>query len=291
MSALVETPIIDSLDNLKNINSLMEEDNENDFHQESEHHGNLAVDENLENQMTEEENKVVEVLKEESLGNISLLSTIDSREGDCQLAEIINSVEEIDKANDCDAETLLSVTEDYSGVVEGDSDSNIGHLPEPSENCQEEDREDSSVRMTEEATQENVTAETNNDKEDEAKKIAEEEAGAKAEEEKRRLEEEKRLSFEEMKRKAEEEAAQETYDSYDVIGEFVDKDNQELARQKREREAAAAASCYNLTSPSPTPTTSTFPMDNSLMPGKERTELGKELWDAASQGKYRGKMK
>ena len=69
-------------------------------------------------------------------------------------------------------------------------------------------------------------------------------------------------------------ASEETYETFDIIGDLVDKENQELARKRREQESA---SVYN---PSPT-----FAADSGLMPGKEKCELGKELWEASGQGK------
>ena len=113
----------------------------------------------------------------------------------------------------------------------------------------------------------------------------------KAEEEKKRLEEKRRVEEErkreeDLKRAAEEEAKRaaeearvaadeaqklEEFDSFDVIGELVDKENKELARQRREASSQRKAKISNL--------------DSSLVGGKEKAELGKELWEASNAGK------
>ena len=135
------------------------------------------------------------------------------------------------------------------------------------------EEEDSQVR----GMAEDTTTENNVTDDGQADRVKKEENQKQEEVDRLKLEAERQLREE-----AAVAAALEKYDSFDVIGDLVDKDNQELARMKRERDAA---SVYLVTSPSPTPTSSTFPLDNSLMPGKERSELGKELWEAAGQGK------
>ena len=118
------------------------------------------------------------------------------------------------------------------------------------------------------------------EKELEQKRLAEEAEKRKKEEEdeRRRLEEKKMLEEERRKQqeeqeqrlKAEEEARKaaelsaarlEKFDSFDVIGELVDRENQEITRARRETGG------------------------HNLLTGPEGAELGKELWEAASQGK------
>ena len=115
--------------------------------------------------------------------------------------------------------------------------------------------------------------------EEAAKKAAEEEAKRKAAEEeaeRKAAEEEaaRKAEEEEAKRKAEEEKAKlEKYDSFDVIGDFVDTENRELASVRH-------SNMYRSSSPCP-------PVQEEvvLKSEKELSELGRELWDAASQDK------
>ena len=138
--------------------------------------------------------------------------------------------------------------------------------------------EAAAAAKAEEEAKARVEAEQKAKAEEEAKAKAEEEARAKAAEESRlQAEKERKRKEEEAKLKAEEEASKaalETFDSFDVIGDLVDKENQEQARQRRDR---ATSAVYK--------SSSTLVVDNSLMQGKEKSELGKELWEASSQGK------
>ena len=128
-----------------------------------------------------------------------------------------------------------------------------------SDDIQPKEDTDNAAREAEEAQR----------REEEIQRKAEEEAIRKAaaeEEATRKQEAELRAKREEEKK-----AALEKFDSFDVIGDLVDKENQELARKRRETNAAYRPSSSMA--------------DPGLEPGKEKSELGRELWDAASQGK------
>ena len=129
-----------------------------------------------------------------------------------------------------------------------------------SDDIQPQEDTDTAAREAEEAKR----------KEEELQRKAEEEAiqKAAAEEEARRKQE----AQERAKREEEKKAALEKFDSFDVIGDFVDKENQELARRRREISEVYRPS-------------STTPFMTDSAPGKEKSELGRELWEAASQGK------
>ena len=144
--------------------------------------------------------------------------------------------------------------------------------------------EEEAKRKEEQAIQKAAAEEEAKRKEEEAIQKAAAEEEAKRKELQRKEEEEaiqKAAAEEEARRKQdaedsakreEEKAAVEKFDSFDVIGDLVDKENQELARRRRETKEVYRP-------PSVTP------LMTDSGPGKEKSELGRELWEAASQGK------
>ena len=139
---------------------------------------------------------------------------------------------------------------------------------EEAEKKRKEEEEEEQKRLADEAEKRKREEEVERKRVEEEKRLEEE---RRKQEEKRRLEEEQRQKAVEEARRAEElsakKAAEETaaaaklekFDSFDVIGCLVDRENQELSRTKRETER--------------------------LLTGPEAAELGKDLWEAASQGK------
>ena len=133
-----------------------------------------------------------------------------------------------------------------------------------SEDTQPQEDTDNAAREAEEAKRR---------EEEELQRKAEEEAIRKAaaeEEARRKQDAEERAKREEEKKKA---ALEEKFDSFDVIGDFVDKENQELARRRRQEAQETRPS-------------STLPFMSDSGPGKEKSELGRELWEAASQASF-----
>ena len=133
-----------------------------------------------------------------------------------------------------------------------------------SEDTQPQEDTDNAAREAEEAKRR---------EEEELQRKAEEEAIRKAaaeEEARRKQDAEERARREEEKKKA---ALEEKFDSFDVIGDFVDKENQELARRRRQEAQETRPS-------------STLPFMSDSGQGKEKSELGRELWEAASQASF-----
>ena len=132
-----------------------------------------------------------------------------------------------------------------------------------SEDTQPQEDTDNAAREAEEAKRR---------EEEELQRKAEEEAIRKAaaeEEARRKQDAEERAKREEEKKKA----LEEKFDSFDVIGDFVDKENQELARRRRQEAQETRPS-------------STLPFMSDSGQGKEKSELGRELWEAASQASF-----
>ena len=141
--------------------------------------------------------------------------------------------------------------------------------PQPQLNNTEEEEE-----RKKEQEEEEEAEKKRKEEEEEQKRLADEAEKRKREEEveRKRLEEEEERQKAEEARRAEELSAQkaaqekeaarlEKFDSFDVIGSLVDRENQEeLSRARREKTAP-------------------------VLTGPEAAELGKELWEAASQGK------
>ena len=132
-----------------------------------------------------------------------------------------------------------------------------------SEDTQPQEDTDNAAREAEEAKRR---------EEEELQRKAEEEAIRKAaaeEEARRKQDAEERAKREEEKKKA----LEEKFDSFDVIGDFVDKENQEIARRRRQEAQETRPS-------------STLPFMSDSGQGKEKSELGRELWEAASQASF-----